>query len=371
MYNNKTDIFQTSQCLSREKLIAYSKGTLTAAEEHEVEKHLTDCELCSDALEGLAMPGTSHALDETIQTVAAKYSTGHGHAPAVSRWWYAAASVVLLLAAGWVISVYNHIGEEKIAANLPPAKHTATPPPQPPAEAKVATSEINGDMSVAEVQQQISEEHAAVVSNKKSEMASGITRHPVQTPPADTVSSGADANDAYAVAATVAEPEPVQDNLYREKSVMASGAPVAENNLRLKNIQGFKTYNYANEYTHRSDAPAMSNEESIDSDIYKNKDKSRVLNTMKVKNVSYDELLESALSEIKRKKYESALQKFQLILSEHADDVNALYYGAWCYNEMKQYSNALDYLNKLDASLIKTFQQESVKLRAAINKNSK
>ncbi|HRV53164.1 MAG TPA: hypothetical protein P5162_08765 [Bacteroidia bacterium] len=371
MYNNKTDIFQTSQCLSKEKLIAYSKGTLTAAEEHEVEKHLTDCELCSDALEGLAMPDTSHALDETIQTVAAKYSTGHGHAPAASRWWYAAASVVLLLAAGWVISVYNHTGEEKIAAKLTPAEHPVTPPPPPPAEIKATPIEPNSDRSVAESQHQISEEHAAAIPNKKSEKASGITAQPMQSPPADTISSGVGLNDAYAVAATVAEPEPVQDHSYREKSVMAAGAPVAENNSRLKKIQGFKTYNYANEYTYRADVPAMSNEESVDSDIHKNKDKSRALNTMQVKNVSYDELLESALSELNRKKYEIALQKFQLILSEHADDVNALYYGAWCCNEMKQYSNALVYLNKLDASSNKTFQQESVKLRAAINKNSK
>jgi anti-sigma factor RsiW len=49
------DIFVvTGQCPAQQQLLDYVQGKLSAAEQHEVEKHVASCELCSDALEGLA-----------------------------------------------------------------------------------------------------------------------------------------------------------------------------------------------------------------------------------------------------------------------------------------------------------------------------
>jgi tetratricopeptide (TPR) repeat protein len=41
------------ECLSHAQLLAYHAGGLSPAESHHVERHLLDCELCSEALEGL------------------------------------------------------------------------------------------------------------------------------------------------------------------------------------------------------------------------------------------------------------------------------------------------------------------------------
>jgi hypothetical protein len=49
------NIFEHTDCISEEKLLKYISNTLSPAEKHEVEKHLIDCELCSDAVEGLQM----------------------------------------------------------------------------------------------------------------------------------------------------------------------------------------------------------------------------------------------------------------------------------------------------------------------------
>ncbi|MFY0255023.1 anti-sigma factor family protein [Chitinophaga sp. 30R24] len=54
MNEHFNDIFVTTGCPSQQQLLDYVQGKLTAAEQHEVEMHLADCELCSDALEGLA-----------------------------------------------------------------------------------------------------------------------------------------------------------------------------------------------------------------------------------------------------------------------------------------------------------------------------
>ncbi len=49
------DIFiSTKQCPGQQQLLDYIQGRLSPAEQHEVEKHVADCELCSDAMDGLA-----------------------------------------------------------------------------------------------------------------------------------------------------------------------------------------------------------------------------------------------------------------------------------------------------------------------------
>lgn len=48
------NIFDHSNCLSQDVLLNYRNGNLTAEQRHKVERHLLDCEMCSDALEGMS-----------------------------------------------------------------------------------------------------------------------------------------------------------------------------------------------------------------------------------------------------------------------------------------------------------------------------
>ncbi|GEP88569.1 Putative zinc-finger [Chitinophaga terrae (ex Kim and Jung 2007)] len=54
MNEHFNDIFVTTGCPSQQQLLDYVQGKLSAAEQHEVEMHLADCELCSEAIEGLS-----------------------------------------------------------------------------------------------------------------------------------------------------------------------------------------------------------------------------------------------------------------------------------------------------------------------------
>lgn len=47
-------IYNSSECIPEQTMFNYIDKKLSPKEEHEVEKHLIDCELCSDALEGLS-----------------------------------------------------------------------------------------------------------------------------------------------------------------------------------------------------------------------------------------------------------------------------------------------------------------------------
>jgi anti-sigma factor RsiW len=54
MNEEYNDLFTTTQCPTQQQLLDYVQGRLTPEQQHEVEMHLADCELCSEAVEGLA-----------------------------------------------------------------------------------------------------------------------------------------------------------------------------------------------------------------------------------------------------------------------------------------------------------------------------
>lgn len=47
------DIFVTTECPTQEQLLNYVQGKLSPEEQHAVEMHVADCDMCSEALEGL------------------------------------------------------------------------------------------------------------------------------------------------------------------------------------------------------------------------------------------------------------------------------------------------------------------------------
>jgi hypothetical protein len=48
------DIFTATACPTQQQLLDYVQGRLTGEALHEVEHHLADCEMCSEAVEGLS-----------------------------------------------------------------------------------------------------------------------------------------------------------------------------------------------------------------------------------------------------------------------------------------------------------------------------
>jgi anti-sigma factor RsiW len=54
MNEEYNDLFTTTHCLSQQQLLDYVQGRLSPDQQHKVELHLADCELCSEAVEGLA-----------------------------------------------------------------------------------------------------------------------------------------------------------------------------------------------------------------------------------------------------------------------------------------------------------------------------
>jgi len=67
--NQHSDIFSSTECLSIDTMEKYANDQLNDADRLSVEKHLVDCAICSDALEGLTLAGFSSDTDARISSL--------------------------------------------------------------------------------------------------------------------------------------------------------------------------------------------------------------------------------------------------------------------------------------------------------------
>jgi tetratricopeptide (TPR) repeat protein len=62
------NLFERTDCISKEMLLKYVQGQLAKPMLRQVELHLIDCPLCSDAVEGIQLAGTD-AFEQMLQNV--------------------------------------------------------------------------------------------------------------------------------------------------------------------------------------------------------------------------------------------------------------------------------------------------------------
>jgi len=75
MIEKKHKIFHEPECISEEMMLRYVKSELSPKEKHKVEKHVLDCALCSDALEGLMMIEDNSRIKPIIENINQKILT--------------------------------------------------------------------------------------------------------------------------------------------------------------------------------------------------------------------------------------------------------------------------------------------------------
>src|SRR3989338_5284784 len=62
MKNLQNHIFSTTTCISKETMLKFINKQLSQKELHDVQKHLIDCDFCSEALEGMKYAKNSSIL---------------------------------------------------------------------------------------------------------------------------------------------------------------------------------------------------------------------------------------------------------------------------------------------------------------------
>lgn len=137
-------------CLTQEQMLAYIDGKLSAADQHTCERHMADCEMCEDAMEGLSLVKDRSVLSAPLKTEIAAPSEGkvvplQPPQPNRKLWYAAAAVLVVVLGSVFILkNLNNSMDESKSMADNTRADSISMPHD---AQAPVALndSEVSGD----------------------------------------------------------------------------------------------------------------------------------------------------------------------------------------------------------------------------------
>lgn len=131
---------QNTPCLSSQEMLDYTQGILSTQEQHRIEKHLLDCEFCSDALEGIQMmknPNSLLAIEEElnleIDSMTSEEEEDNDEKVKVLFPWRMAAAIVLIFISTftlWMVIPKNNTQElmsEKSVAYPAPSEISSEP----------------------------------------------------------------------------------------------------------------------------------------------------------------------------------------------------------------------------------------------------
>lgn len=131
---------QNTPCLSSQEMLDYTQGILSTQEQHRIEKHLLDCEFCSDALEGIQMmknPNSLLAIEEElnleIDSMTSEEEEDNDEKVKVLFPWRMAAAIVLIFISTftlWIVIPKNNTQElmsEKSVAYPAPSEISSEP----------------------------------------------------------------------------------------------------------------------------------------------------------------------------------------------------------------------------------------------------
>lgn len=123
MGNNINKIFKERACLTAAELEGYVRNTLKPRERNQVERHLLDCELCSEALEGFIESGKDISLIKMKSNLAHRFvsknsSQSNSEKKSNGLIWAAAAIVCVALVSGIVWKFIQKQNNELAVVNV-------------------------------------------------------------------------------------------------------------------------------------------------------------------------------------------------------------------------------------------------------------
>jgi len=120
MVNKKhIDIFSNTECLSLEAIQAYAANKLGTQERLQIEKHLVDCAICNDAVEGYSLITIGSAINKRVDKINKRIDvlTAKSYVPLWKKEYfsYAAAVVGILLVCSMLyVSIKSSVNTDRL-----------------------------------------------------------------------------------------------------------------------------------------------------------------------------------------------------------------------------------------------------------------
>ena len=113
-------IFSNTTCISKETMLRCINKQLSKNELHDVEKHMLDCELCSDAYEGMAFSKNSSFLFAIDNRIDQRVRMGNSRVPIMKSIMMAASVLLIVFGAYFTYDYFNTtLVDGALAVNQP------------------------------------------------------------------------------------------------------------------------------------------------------------------------------------------------------------------------------------------------------------
>ena len=310
------------ECIGEETLIRYAKGGLSAEDARRVEEHLTECELCSDALDGIMKSGdvghyrakVSHAkksLQHKLRGVEERSMFPFTRALAI------AATVMLLVVSAWFVQYLMNNESQRIFSN------EFKPYPAAPIDSVIHQELIP---AVSETYQSQNVDSAVTDSKikpqkKKTELRNEPEAAQTKTESSSEVSTLSESKSVEAAPAD--NTDVVKDEELSDKNVVAPQA--AGNNSA--------------SFTEKSRMAPAQKMDVYDSTSLPQENSSRQL---------INDQLNHAIDLYQDQKYNDAITEFNVVLKSDPSNATANFYSGVSALAVNNADEALGYFKKTD-----------------------
>lgn len=418
-------IFSATSCITKEAMTKYINHQLTKAELHQVEKHLLECDLCSEAMEGMKYARNSSVLFAIDHKIDERVAVGNSNPFFKGGWLMAAASVIaIIFGAYFLIDLWNEEQFSQMAVNQKANEEIVTPKSEENYIKNETAEPIIDETIVAPIkedintknQEKIVEENVlppSVTDKKdyKGTPSTIIAEDEVEEEPvffADempapleevldiaelennntlTPSENQNSQSASTTLPELTDDKDVdrkenvakkKDKTNRSKAYQKSAPAtsvqqdmvVAGNTITKSKTPPdnsyywnnyFKLVDYTVEYQNEEDFKKAAESDATPADYVSKEQKAEAEKqaNLLVVEETYMEVLDRAMTNFKNTDYKAALQDYDLILSKHPEDVNALFYGGLSAFQLKNYTKALKNFSAVLINKETTFHQEA------------
>lgn len=328
------EIFTETGCLSREQILQYKDGLLRRSDMHRVERHLIDCDLCSEALEGLAMVANTAVLDDISNHFQKKNDK-----PGYSNKNYlaiAATATGIVFLTYFAIDQLNSVKNEQQIQELA-IKESETPQSQSPSQK--AQPDISPDSQISNFEstkQEIIQNQKAVLATKPN------ARINLDYPKEESNSEMASRYDLAAGSTVEDAPPTASDAIEVNMSTLDERKDAVPANQQ-EGLQKRK----GSEYNAISEAENVS---SVSMDVIASQ-------TEAVTNSTYSLKIGNPIALYKKGRYEEAILGFNQILSNYPNDESASYHKGMSLFELKRFNEALVILKPMSETPNHSFMQ--------------
>ncbi len=339
MDNQVHNIFSGSGCPSHERLREYFEGRLSENDKHLIEKHLVDCEMCSDELEGMLAMKDPEKLDLIVEELNAEIDSVKS-----KRMWFdfryrniaAAAIFIILVGTAFLINMFLDRQQDSFYASeteLHKEHSTETEEiihedlPSGPQEKSEERTSVGGVLAEDSIRQPILYEIPAANANARvSELAEGVEEL-IETDiaieePEHTIAYITEVDDEAIITEELPEEEYLADAEIVDEDASAEKMVIYENTEVLNGAASTRS-------SRKAPAKAMYSQPGQPSSYPDQK------------------LVEKALKRFEAKKYKTAAGLFEEILIDHPEDKMANYHLAICNYELNDFDKSYTYFKNV------------------------